>query len=156
MKFQLLLVVLLGVLLPVMACADKVVLKPIRADIELEEEEEDEEEWDLEKEVFGPHMQRFEGINILDENLEVILTDPSERVLRALESPMEDKNALTLEKVKAMYREQMEKQQNDGHQKSATYTQEDFEKMLAREQKVAEKEAAAKNSVFKRVLDYIW
>merc|ERR1711909_21242 len=75
-----------------------------------DEEDEDEGEMDLEEEVFGTKVKRFAGINIVNEELETVISDPSEHVLRALSSPEEKNNALTLEKVRAMYKEQQEKE----------------------------------------------
>ena len=59
----------------------------------------DEEEGNLEWEVFGTSNDRHYGINILDKNGEVILSDPTDRVLRAVVHPEGAPESLALHKV---------------------------------------------------------
>lgn len=65
-----------------------------------EEDDDDDEEFDLEEEMFGNHDRRNEGINLLDESMDVVLSEPSDRVLRALAAPEGHPKKLSFEKVK--------------------------------------------------------
>lgn len=59
----------------------------------------DEEEVNLEWEVFGPSRDRHYGINILGKNGQVIISDPTDRVLRAVVHPEEAPASLAVHKV---------------------------------------------------------
>ncbi|KAK7069090.1 hypothetical protein SK128_004560 [Halocaridina rubra] len=147
----------LGSFLPFLTVADKVALKPVKADFDIDNEEmAEEEELDLEKEIFGPQVERFVGINILDKDMNVVLSDPSEKVLKALAEPGKKENSLNLEKVKAMYQDHIEKQQRESSLKKAAYSQRDFENMLAEEQNIAKKEKAADETVLQKVINLFW
>ncbi|CAL4099511.1 unnamed protein product [Meganyctiphanes norvegica] len=129
-------------------------------EIMIEDEDDDEEgEVDLEEEVFGTKVKRFAGINIINEFLEPIIVDPSEHVLRALSSPEEKNNALTLEKVKAMYREQQEK---EAVAAAARNTRDiasiNFAEMMARETRAKEQAEAQmeEEGLFDKVLKLFW
>lgn len=50
--------------------------------------------------MFGNHDRRNEGINLLDESMDVVLSEPSDRVLRALAAPEGHPKKLSFEKVK--------------------------------------------------------
>lgn len=59
----------------------------------------DKEEVDLEWEVFGPAKNRHYGINILDRNGEIVISDPTDRVLQAVVQPDGAPDSVALHKV---------------------------------------------------------
>ncbi|KAK8383286.1 hypothetical protein O3P69_011635 [Scylla paramamosain] len=64
---------------------------------------DNEEEVDLEWEVFGTANDRHYGVNILDKKGEVIISNPTDWVLRAVVHPNDYPASMALHKVKAMY-----------------------------------------------------
>ncbi|XP_066956686.1 uncharacterized protein [Macrobrachium rosenbergii] len=158
-----LVILLLGAVLPAVTFAEKIEAKKKHEnDVNDDDvnEEEEEGEWDIEREVFGPQVERFQGLHILDENMNIIISEPSDRVLRAISGPKKEGD-LTLEKVKALYKEKMERDERktrwlDENRKNGGLLNQDFEQLLAKEQKVAEQKAAADDSIVKRVMDFFW
>lgn len=71
----------------------------VKKRLDLPEEEDEEGEWDLETEILGQKGNIYRGFNILDETTNVIVSDPSERVLRAMVHPEHSAEGLSLEKV---------------------------------------------------------
>ncbi|XP_071521473.1 uncharacterized protein [Panulirus ornatus] len=150
------LVLLLGMLVFVasLARAHKVTVKNSLTMAEKEEDEE-EGEWDLEAELLGQGANIYRGYNILDESSHLILSDPSERVLRAVVYPEESAHGLTLEKVKALYQRQVEAE-TKADSRHPRYTISDFEDILAREEQATKTEnAAVDDSIFQRLVSLI-
>ncbi|CAL4129385.1 unnamed protein product [Meganyctiphanes norvegica] len=135
-----------------------------RNEMIVEEKEDDEDgELDLDEEVFDTKVKQFAGINIINEEMEPVIVDPSEHVLRALSSPEEKNNALTLEKVKAMYREQQ--QEKEAAPAVARNTRDitslDFAEIMAREENHAkeqqeEPQMVEEEGLYDKVLHLFW
>lgn len=66
-------------------------------------EEDDDEEFDLEEEMFGSHNRGRKGINLLDESMDVVLSEPTDRVLRALIAPEGHPKKLSFDKVRGRF-----------------------------------------------------
>ncbi|XP_068214745.1 uncharacterized protein [Palaemon carinicauda] len=158
MKTSLIFLLLVGVLLPVFSEENEVKKRQNDVNEEEEEEEDEEEEWDVENEVFGPQVQRFRGIHILNENHDVIISEPSERVLRAIAGNNKE-DELTLEKVKMLYREKIKRdERKESERRNGELFNQNFGKLLAEEQKATGESAAKDNneSILKRVMNFFW
>ncbi|XP_063589674.1 uncharacterized protein LOC134766675 [Penaeus indicus] len=66
--------------------------------------------------VEGPEELRFHGLNILGKDLDVQMSDPSERELKNLAKPVA-REALTLDQLKEKYKEKLEELEKRQQQK---------------------------------------
>ncbi|ROT78364.1 uncharacterized protein [Penaeus vannamei] len=117
-----------------------------------EEDDDDDEEFDLEEEMFGNHDRRNEGINLLDESMDVVLSEPSDRVLRALAAPEGHPKKLSFEKVKEVHRERMARLAEENVDRSPLH--QDFQEMLEREHEAVEDDD--NEGFLNKVLRVIW
>ncbi|XP_037802113.1 uncharacterized protein LOC119596843 [Penaeus monodon] len=117
-------------------------------------EEDDEEEFDLEEEMFGSHNRGRKGINLLDESMDVVLSEPTDRVLRALIAPEGHPKKLSFDKVKKVHRERMARLAEENVDRSPF--QQDFGEMLDREHGAAVDKDGDSEGFLNRVLRAVW
>ncbi|XP_042875971.1 uncharacterized protein LOC122263031 [Penaeus japonicus] len=116
-------------------------------------EYDDDEEFDLEEEMFGNHNRRQRGINFIDEDLNVVLSEPSDRLLKAIVASEGHPNKVSFEKVKSMHRERMAKVEENSVDRSLF--QQDFKELLEKEHEAIEK-ADEDEGFLNKVIEAIW
>ncbi|XP_047479565.1 uncharacterized protein LOC125032464 [Penaeus chinensis] len=103
--------------------------------------------------MFGSHNRGRQGINLLDESMDVVLSEPTDRVLRALVAPEGHPKKLSFDQVRKVHQERMARIAEENVDRSPF--QQDFQEMLEKEHEAVDKDDD-NEGFLNKVLRAVW